>query len=278
MLTATVEEKKRLMRPSKRRRLESEDTSDDPSVVVDTKLLDALFPELRVMVYSFMTLQSLGRLAQTCKEYRKQLSQHPGSSMLWIPAQWKKAILNITVTSEDGSIDAWRNVITNDFIRRTVIPSGLFKFPGIGEQFVFQCSRGPFAHRITIFRACPKLEILQVDGSADGTVLRSGQWSDILKNMVDVARLHQVKTDIARTIHDARSYDTLTDQLTFYMQESMDSNHAASAITTHSVEKTPTWIELGNRLRRTNMMRAKQQVYHELLTCLVNKINHVLSQ
>jgi hypothetical protein len=84
-----------------------------------------------------MSLQSLGRLAQTCRGLRKEMSQDP-SSRNWIPKNLKDMINN----SREQMSSIMRAVI-QDIVTNEIRPTGLFRIPGIGRSVSFESSDTP---------------------------------------------------------------------------------------------------------------------------------------
>ncbi len=64
-----------------------------PSIVRPTDLgpITAMLPELRKCLYAVMDVQSLGRLARTCRGFAKDMMTAP-AGRIWLPSSWRKVL------------------------------------------------------------------------------------------------------------------------------------------------------------------------------------------
>ncbi len=72
--------------------------------------ITAMIPELRQRLYTFMDVQSLGRLAQTCRGFRKDLSES-STSVNWIPTSWAHSIATRFTVHERMAVRSVRRFI-----------------------------------------------------------------------------------------------------------------------------------------------------------------------
>ncbi len=127
-----------------------------PRLVVPVKdtatLLLILLPELRPKVYGHMTLQTLGRLAQTCSGIHKEIVE-PGTGPAWLPASWAAHIVD--TQNELHYETVWQNAwyssvhsqltcreLVRDFMHEVLRPAGFFsEIPMLAEAISWHTPR-----------------------------------------------------------------------------------------------------------------------------------------